>query len=75
MPLITEQIKVIKNDFLEKRWNANSSWKEHPTFNCSRIAVYNLVKKVKETGQVNNGKKVVSQLVLHHNKLLMSVSC
>ena len=45
MVLAKEQIAVIKNDFLEKGWNVNKIWKKHPTFNCSGIAVYNLVKK------------------------------
>ena len=75
MALTTKQITVLKNDFLEKGWNTNKIWKEHPTFNCSRIAVTILSKKLRRLGQVNTGKEVVSQLVLQHNKLLMTVSC
>ena len=48
MALMKEQISVIRNDFLGIGWNANKIWKEHPTFNWSRIAVYDLLKKVKE---------------------------
>ena len=40
---------VMKNDFLEKGWNAYTIGKQHP-ISYSRIAVYNLVKKIKETG-------------------------
>ena len=43
------KIVVIKKDFLEKGWNTNKIWKEHPTFSYSRIAVYDLTKKVKDT--------------------------
>ena len=48
MALMKEQISVIRNDFLGIGWNANKIWKEHPTFNWSRIAVYDLLQKVKE---------------------------
>ena len=41
---------AIENDFNEKGWNANKIWKEHPNFECSRMAVYHLIKKIKETG-------------------------
>ena len=41
---------VIENDFNEKDWNTYKIWKEYPSFECSRMAVHNLIKKVKETG-------------------------
>ena len=41
---------MIVNNFNEKGWNAYKIWKEHPSFECSRMAVHNLIKKIKETG-------------------------
>ena len=40
-----DQIAVIKNDVEEKNWNVNKIWTEHPSFNCSRMAVLIPVKK------------------------------
>ena len=50
MVLTDKQKAVIENDFNEKGWNAYKIWKEHPSFECSRMAVHNLIKKIKETG-------------------------
>ena len=50
MVLTDKQKAVIENYFNEKGWNAYKIWKEHPTLKCSRIAVHNLIKKIKETG-------------------------
>ena len=58
-----EQIAVIKNDFLEKVWNTNKIWKEHSTFNCSRIAVYDLVKRIEETAGSGQQRKGSGQPV------------
>ena len=40
MVLTDKQKAVIENDFNEKGWNAYKIWKEHPTFECFRMAVY-----------------------------------
>ena len=50
MVLTKDNIAVIKNDVHEKSWAASRIWREHPSFNCSRQAVVNLVKKIKDTG-------------------------
>ena len=50
MVLTDKQKAVIENYFNEKGWNAYKIWKEHPALECSRIAVHNLIKKIKETG-------------------------
>ena len=31
-------------------------WKEHPSFECSRLAVHNLIKKIKEIGSTEHRK-------------------
>ena len=57
MPRLTrDKIAVIKNDFEEMGWNAHRIWIEHPSFNCSRIAVYKLVKKIEITGSAERCK-------------------
>ena len=43
MVLADKQNAVIENDFNEKGWNAYKIWKEHPSFECSRMAVHNLI--------------------------------
>ena len=50
MVLTNKQKAVIENDLNEKGWNTNKIWKEHPSFECSRMAVHNIIKKIKETG-------------------------
>ena len=50
MVLTDKQKAVIENDFNEKGWNAYKIWKEHPRFECSRMAVHNLIKRITETG-------------------------
>ena len=54
--LTDKQKAVIENDFNEKGWNAYKIWKEHPSFECSRMAVHNLIKKIKETGSTERRK-------------------
>ena len=56
MVLTEKQKAVIENDFIEKGWNANKIWTEHPSFNCSRQAVHNLITKIKETGSTDRKK-------------------
>ena len=56
MVLTDKQKAVIENDFNEKGWNAYKIWKEHPSFECSRMAVHNLIKKIKETGSTEHRK-------------------
>ena len=56
MVLSEKQKAVIENDFVEKGWNAHKIWVEHPSFKCSRIAVHNLIKKIKETGSTDRKK-------------------
>ena len=50
MVLTNKQKAVTENDFNEKGWNAYKIWKERPSFECSRMAVHNVIKKIKETG-------------------------
>ena len=50
MVLTDKQKAVIENDFNEKGWNTYKIWKEHSSFEGSRMAVHNLIKKIKETG-------------------------
>lgn len=40
-----EEKAVIKNDFLEKGWNANRICTEHPTTKWNRVSVYRLLKR------------------------------
>ena len=42
--------------FNETSWNEYKIWKEHPSFGCSRMAVHNLIKKIKETGSTERCK-------------------
>ena len=56
MVLTNKQKAVIENDLNEKGWNAYKIWKEHPSFECSRMAVHNLIKKIKETGSTERRK-------------------
>ena len=56
MVLTDKQKAVIENDFNEKGWNAYKIWKDHPSFECSRMAVHNLIKKIKETGSTERRK-------------------
>ena len=56
MVLTDKQKAVIENDFNENGWNAYKIWKEHPSFESSRIAFHNLIKKIKETGLTERRK-------------------
>ena len=56
MVLTDKQKTVIENDFNEKGWNAYKIWKEHPSFECSCMAVHNLIQKIKETGSTEYHK-------------------
>ena len=44
MVLTDKQKAVIENDFNDKGWNAYKIWKDHPSFECSRMEVHNLIK-------------------------------
>lgn len=50
MVFSSDEKAVIKNDFLEKGWNANRICTEHPTKNWDRVSVYRLLKRFQETG-------------------------
>ena len=56
MVLTEKQKAVIENDFIEKGWNAHKIWQEHRSFECSRMAIHNLIKKIKETGSTDRKK-------------------
>ena len=56
MVLTDKQKAVIENYFNEKGWNAYKIWKEHPSFECSHMAVDNLIKKINETGSIERRK-------------------
>ena len=56
MVLTNKQKTAIENDFNEKGWNAYKIWKEHPSFECSHMAVHNLIKKIKETRSTEHRK-------------------
>ena len=62
MVLTDKKKTVIENDFNEKGWNAYKIWKDHPSFECSRMAVHNLIKKIKETGSTER-RKVSGRLI------------
>ena len=47
MVLTDKQKAVIENDFNEKGWNAYKIWKEHPSFECSRMAIHNIASYLK----------------------------
>ena len=56
--ILTDKQKAInENDFNEKGWNVRNIWKEHPSFECSRLAVHNLIKKFKEIGSTERRKE------------------
>ena len=42
MVLADKEKAVIENDLNEKVWNVYKIWKEHPSFECSNMAVHNL---------------------------------
>ena len=44
MVLTDKQNVVNENDFNDKGWNANKIWKDHPSLECSRMEVHNLIK-------------------------------
>ena len=55
--VLTDKLKaVIENDFNEKGWNACKIRKKHPSFECFRMAVYDLIKKIKEIGLTERRK-------------------
>ena len=55
--VLTDKLKAaIENDFDEKGWNACKIWKKHPSFECFCMAVYNLIKKIKEIGSTERRK-------------------
>ena len=56
MVLTDKQKAHIENDFNEKGWNAYKIWKEYRSFECSRIAIHNLIEKIKETGLTERRK-------------------
>ena len=56
MVLTHKQKAVIENYFIEKGWNAYKVWKEHPSFECSRMAVHNVIKNIKGTGSTERRK-------------------
>ena len=56
MVLTDKQKAVIEIDFNEEGWNTYKIWKEHPSFECSCMAVHNLIKKIKETGSTERCK-------------------
>ena len=56
MVLTDKRKTVIESDFNEKGWNAYTIWKGHPSFECSRKAAHNLIKKIKETGLTERRK-------------------
>ena len=41
---------IIKNDYLEKDWNAYEIWREHPSKGWNRFSVRRLIKRFEETG-------------------------
>ena len=57
MVLTDKQKAVIETDFNEKSWNTCKILNEHPSFECSRMAVHNLIKKIKETGSTERRKE------------------
>ena len=60
--VLTNKKKAVNaNDFNEKGWNAYKVWKEHPSFECSRMAVHNLIKKIKETGSTEHRKETTEE--------------
>ena len=56
MVLTDKQKADIENDFNEKGWNAYKIWKKYRSFECSRIAIHNLIEKIKETGLTERRK-------------------
>ena len=54
--LTDKQKSVIENDFNEKGWNAYKIWTEHLSFECSCMAVHNLIKEIKETRSTERRK-------------------
>ena len=56
MVFTDKQKAVIENDFNEKGWNAYKIWRKNPSFECSSMAVQNLIKKIRETGSTERRK-------------------
>ena len=57
-----QQKAVIENDFNEKGWNAYKIWKEHPSFECSPMAVHNLSKTSRGLGRQSAIKEAADPL-------------
>ena len=53
MVFFNEEKAVIKNDFLEKGWNAYKICKEHPTKSWNRVSVYRLLKIFQEDNSMD----------------------
>ena len=68
MVLIDKQKAVIENDFNEKGWNAYKIWNEHPSFECSRMAVHNLIKKSRRLGRQSVVKEAADTLPQQQKK-------
>ena len=69
MVLTDKQKAVTENDFNEKGRNAYKIWKEHPSFECSRMAVHNLIKKKSRTlGRKSVVKEAVDLLPQQQKK-------
>ena len=69
MVLTDKEKTVIKNYFNEKGWNAYKIWKEHPNFECSRMGVHNLIKKIKEAGLESVVKEAANLLPQQQKKM------
>ena len=56
MVLTDKEKALLENNFNEKSWNAQKIWKEHQSFECSRMAVHKSIKKIKETWSTERRK-------------------
>ena len=47
---------VIKNDYLERGWNAYAIWKKHPSKGWDRVLVWRLLEIFKQTSSMEREK-------------------
>ena len=78
MVLTDKQKAVIENDFNEKGWDTYKIWQERLSFECSLMAVHNLIKKIKETGSTERRKgngRPVTAITEENVSIFMGLVC
>ena len=56
MPFTFEDKAIMKNDYLERGWNAYTIRREHPSKGWDRFSVWRLLERFKQTGSMERKK-------------------